>query len=83
MSFSVATEEKYSMLNRGQRRWGQAPKGSQSHRPPTMLKYPTSQQKKTCLQPGTKVVLVYIANFALHDNCEEVNICITHPFKLY
>ncbi len=37
---------------------------------PIMLKCPTLQQEKVYLQPGTNVVLVYISNFALHDNCE-------------
>ncbi len=30
-----------------------------------------------------KVILAYIANFALRDNCEGVHFLITHPFKLY
>ncbi len=35
-----------------------------------MLKWPTLQQKKYVYSLVQKVVLVYIANFALHDNCE-------------
>ncbi len=43
-----------------------APKGSQSHRPPPHVKIPNSTAEK-------KKILVYIANFALRDNCERVN----------
>ncbi len=57
-----------------------APKWSQSHRPP--LKW--GANFTACLQPGTKVVLVYIANFALRDYCGGGgDFFITHPFKLY
>ncbi len=38
---------------------------------------------KIMLQPGTKSVLVYLANLILHDNCERGDFFITHPFKLY
>ncbi len=40
-------------------------------KPPPMLKCPTLQQKKKFT--ACCLVLVYIANFALRDNCEGVN----------
>ncbi len=51
--------------------------------PPPHVKMPTLQQKKHVYSLVQKVVLVYIANFVLHDNCEGVNCFITHPLKLY
>ncbi len=37
-----------------------------------MLKYPTLQQKKKHVYSLVqKMILIYITNFALHDNCEE------------
>ncbi len=39
--------------------------------PPPMLKCPTLQQKTNVYSLVQKVVLVYIANFAFHENCEE------------
>ncbi len=35
-----------------------------------MLKFPTLQQKKKNVYGLQKIILIYIANFALHDNCE-------------
>ncbi len=46
-------------------------KGVNPINPPPMLKFPTLQQKKHVYSLVQKVVLVYIANFVLHDNCEE------------
>ncbi len=38
--------------------------------PPPVLKYPTLQQNKYVYSLVQKVVLVYITNFVLRDNCE-------------
>ncbi len=55
----------------------------QSHRLP-MLKSPTLQQKKNMfISLVQKIILIYIANFALNDNCEGVKCFITHPFESY
>ncbi len=40
-------------------------------------------EKKNIYSLVQKMILIYIANFALHDNCEGVNFFITHSFKLY
>ncbi len=49
-----------------------------------MLKCTNLQQKKHVYSPVQKIILVYVANLAYHDNCEGVIfIYITHPFKSY
>lgn len=56
-----------------------APKGSRISMSP-MLKWATLKQKKTCLQTGSKkMILVYIANFTPQDNCEEGEFLYNSP----
>ncbi len=82
MSFSVATEKNTACLTEARDAGDKLRKGV-SPIDPHHVKIPNFTAEKNMLTAWYKVVLVYIANFALHDNCEEVNICITHPFKLY
>ncbi len=34
------------------------------------VKMPKFTAEKTCLQPGSKIFLIYVANLAYHDKCE-------------
>lgn len=73
----------FCLIRQGKRRWRLAPKGSQSIRL-LKLKCPTLHQKKHIYSLIQKIILVYIANFALCDNCKGSEFFFrTLPFKLY